>query len=140
MKCVVVPVEEGRDGDWAVQHVIGLYRQEPLRIFLLNVQPPMPRYVARFIAKSELQDFHRENGMRALARAIARLDEAGIPHEDSVLVGRKAEAIVDFARKVRCAQIVLPRRTGLLPSLGLGSVGGQLRHLLGAGCDICEVY
>ena len=140
MKCVVVPIEEGREGDWAVEHVIGLHRQEALRIFLLNVQPPMPRYVARFIAKRELQDFHRENGMRALARAIARLDEAGIPHEDRVLVGRKAEAIVDFARKVRCAQIVLPRRAGLLPSLGLGSIGAQLRHLLGAGCDICEVY
>jgi len=140
MKCVVVPIEEGRDGDWAVEHVIGLHRQEPLRIFLLNVQPPMPRYVSRFIAKRELEDFHRENGMRALARAIARLDEAGIPHEDRVLVGRKAEAIVDFAREVRCAQIVLPRRAGLLPSLGLGSIGAQLRHLLGAGCDICEVY
>ena len=140
MRCVVVPIEEGRAGDWAVEHVIGLCRQEPLRVYLLNVQPPMPRYVARFIARNELEDFQRENGMRALARAIARLDEAGIPHEDRVLVGRKAEAIVDFARQVRCAQIVLPRRASLLPSLGLGSIGGQLRHLLGAGCDICEVY
>jgi len=141
MKCVVVPIEEGRDSAWAVDHVIGLYRQEPLRVFLLNVQPPLPHYVARFIRKAELQAFHRENGMRALERAIGRLDEAGVPHADRVLVGRKAETIVDFARKVSCAQIILPKRgAGLLPSLGLGSIGGQLRHLLGAGCDICEVY
>jgi len=140
MKCVVVPIEEGRASDWAVEHVVELYRREPLRIFLLNVQPPLPQYVARFINKCELQDFHRENGMRALKRAIERLDEAGVPHRDRVLVGRRAETIVEFAREVRCVQIVLPRRAGLLPSLGLGSIGSQLRHLIGAGCDICEVY
>ncbi|MGA8051655.1 MAG: universal stress protein [Burkholderiales bacterium] len=140
MKCVVVPIEEGRDTAWAVEHVIGLYRSEPLRIYLLNVQPPLPRYVARFINKNELQKFHRESGMRALAPAIERLDAAGVPHLDRVLVGRKAESIVDFAREVRCAQIILPRRAGVLPTLGLGSIGSQLRHLIGAGCDICEVY
>ncbi len=140
MKCVVVPIEEGKDSGWAVEHVIGLHRHEPLRVFLLNVQPPMPRYVARFINKSELRDFHRENGMRALRQAGARLDQAGIAHQDRVLVGRKAETIVEFARDVNCAQIVLPRRASLLPSLGLGSIGSQLRHLLGAGCEISEVY
>jgi nucleotide-binding universal stress UspA family protein len=143
MKSLVVPIGEGRDSKWAVDYVIELYRQEAPQVHLLNVQTPLPLYVTRFLNKQTVGEFHRENGMRTLQNAIERLDAAGVPHTDHVLVGRKAETIARFAREQRCDRIVLPKReAGLVSSLGLGSIGTQVRQLIGAGdqCDICEVY
>ncbi len=143
MRSLVVPIREGHDSKWAVDYVIELHRREAPEVHLLNVQTPLPQYVTRFLNKQAVSDFHRENGMKALQDAIERLDAAGVPHTDHVLVGRKAETIARFAREQRCDRIVLPKRdSGLVSSLGLGSVGAQVRQLIGAGdqCDICEVY
>jgi hypothetical protein len=136
---VVVPIEEGRDPGWALAHVIELSRQEPTMVHLLNVRTPLPSYVARFIPAGERQAFHHENGMRAMQAAIARLDAAGVAHRDHVLVGNKAETIVEFARLQRCAQIVLDKPEGVLDGLGLGSIRAQIRHLVQPG-DTCKVY
>jgi nucleotide-binding universal stress UspA family protein len=134
MISVLVPIEEGRDPAWAVRHAIELYRADPIRIYLLNVRTPLPSYVARFIPAAERQAFHHENGMRAMRQAIERLDEAGIAHRDHVLVGDKAETIMDFAREHHCAQIVIDKPAGgLLEGLGLGSIREQLHHLIQPG-------
>jgi Universal stress protein family len=133
MISVLVPIEEGRDASAAIAQVVALSRQEPLRVYLLNVRTPLPSYVARFIPAAERQAFHHENGMRAMREAIARLDEAGIAHRDQVRVGNKAETILQFAREKRCAEIVLDGPDGLLAGLGLGSIRAQLRHLLQPG-------
>jgi len=78
--------------------------------------------------------------MKLLQPRISELDAAGVPHTDKVLIGHKAETIARYARENDCDQIVLPKSHGLLH--GLGSIGGQLRHLIGAesGCNISEVY
>jgi hypothetical protein len=131
MISLLVPIEEGRDASSAIDHVIALSRQEPVRVYLLNVRTPLPSYVARFIPVAERHAFHHENGMRAMREAIARLDEAGIAHREQVRIGHKAETIMDFAREHRCSEIVLdPPDSGLLAGLGLGSIRAQLRHLL----------
>jgi hypothetical protein len=144
MQSVVVPIEEGGSADWIAEHVIGLYRQQPLRVYLLNVRQPLPQYVARFIAKSEVEAFHQENGMRALKPAADRLDAGSVPHWDLVLVGQKAESIVRFAHDHHCSQIILPKLSaGPLAYFGLGSIGSQIRHLIGAAgesCGVSEVY
>jgi nucleotide-binding universal stress UspA family protein len=142
-KSIVVPLEDGGNPDWAVGHVIELYRQQPVDVYLLNVRQPLPQYVSRFIAAKELKAFHRENGMRVIKPAADRLDACGIPHQDHVLIGQKAASIVKFAREQHCSQIILPKPSGgPLAGLMLGSVGGQIRHLIGAAgtCAICEVY
>ena len=135
MMTVLVPIEEGRDAAAAIAHVVRLSRQQPVRVYLLNVRTPLPSYVAQFIPAAERQSFHHENGMRAMQEAIARLDAAGIAHRDQVLVGNKAETIVEFAREYRCSEIVLDGQDGggLLAGLGLGSIRAQLRHLLQPG-------
>ena len=139
MTSVVVPIEEGRDPAGAIEHVIELYRKEPIRIHLLNVRTPLPSYVSRFIPAAERHAFHHENGMRAMQGAIARLDAAGIAHRDHVLVGSKAETIVQFAREQGCSQIVLDKpEGGILEGLGLGSIRAQLRHLVRPG-DACQI-
>lgn len=134
MMTVLIPIEEGRDATSAIAQVIALNRQEPVRVYLLNVRTPLPSYVARFIPAAERHAFHHENGMRAMRDAIAKLDEAGIAHREQVLVGNKAESIVQFARQHRCSEIVLDGHDGgLLAGLGLGSIRAQLRHLLQPG-------
>jgi nucleotide-binding universal stress UspA family protein len=134
MMSVLLPIEEGRDASAALQQVIKLNWQEPIRVYLLNVRTPLPSYVARFIPAAERQAFHHENGMRAMGEAIRRLDEAGIAHREEVRVGNKAETILEVAREKRCAEIVLNAKDdGVLAGLGLGSIRAQLRHLLQPG-------
>jgi nucleotide-binding universal stress UspA family protein len=134
MTTVLLPIEEGRDASSAVAHVVALSRQEPVRVYLLNVRTPLPSYVARFIPAAERHAFHHENGMRAMQAVVARLDEAGIAHREEVRIGNKAETILEFAREKRCAEIVVEGNDGgLLAGLGLGSIRAQLRHLLQPG-------
>ena len=138
MTNILVPIEEGRDSAGAVRQAIDLYRQQPAAVHLLNVRTPLPSYVARFIATAERESFHRENGLNAMRGAIAQLDAAGIPHQDHVLVGNKAETILHFAREQGCSHIVLNRPAGLLDGLGLGSIGAQVRRMVQPG-DRCQI-
>jgi hypothetical protein len=133
MISVLLPIAEGDDASSVVAQVIELARQEPIRVYLLNVRTPLPSYVARFIPAAERRAFHHENGMRAMRDAIARLDEAGIAHREEVRIGNKAETIVEFAREKHCSEIVVDGHEGILAGLGLGSVRTQLRHLLRPG-------
>ncbi|HZQ73693.1 MAG TPA: universal stress protein [Burkholderiales bacterium] len=142
MKSIAVVVEEGHNPDWSLGHVVTLYRQSPMRIHLVNVRQPLPSYVTRFIPRQEVRAYHQENGLKAMQAIMKRLDDLGIAHRDHVLVGNKAETILEFAREYACSEIIVAKRSeGLLAELGLGSVASQLRHLLGAdaSCKVAEV-
>jgi len=140
MSDVLIPIEEGRDASGVVKRAIDFYRRHPrpVQIHLLNVRTPLPQYVSRFIASSEREAFHRENGLNAMRGAIAQLDAAGVSHLDHVLVGNKAETILRFARDHACSHIVLDKPAGVLDVLGLGSIGAQLRRLVQPG-DTCRI-
>jgi nucleotide-binding universal stress UspA family protein len=131
MNEIVVPICSASDAAWAATQAIALHHNEPVHIHLLTVQRPLPRHVAQFFSRSDLRDYHQEAGMRVLQPAVRMLDEAGVPHEDHVLVGHPAETIVQFAQDHRCAQVVVnapPRE--VLSMFGLGSIGSQVRHLM----------
>jgi len=131
MNDILVPIGSTREALWAAEQAIALYRREPARIHLLNVQRPLPRHVSQFFNGGDLRDFHRDTGMGVLAPAIRLLDEAGVPHDDHVLVGHQAETIVRFAEQHHCDEVVLDNPPkGLLAVLGLGSIGSQVRHLM----------
>jgi nucleotide-binding universal stress UspA family protein len=138
MNEIVVPVVSATDAAWAAREAISLYRSDPsTRIHLLNVQRPLPRHVSQFFNRCDLRDFHQENGMRALEPAVRMLDEAGVPHEDHVLVGHPAETIVQFAENHGCRDVVVDApSTGVLSMLGLGSIGSQVRHLMHAHAGV----
>ena len=143
MASVLVSIEDGRDPTQAIRRVIDLYRQDQVRVYLLNVQPPFHRHVSRFINRGELRKFQEERGMRALEPLVKQLDAAGVPHRDHVWVGNKAEMIVRFAQEYHCRQIIMAKESGGLFSwLGLGSTLGQIRKLIGAGGNggVCEDY
>ena len=131
MDDIVVPICDAGDAGWATSQAMARYRAQPVRIHLINVQRPLPKHVAQFFNRSDLREFHRDAGMRVLEPAIRMLDQAGIPHEDHVLVGHQAETIVNFAGDRHCREVVVdvPPKN-VLSMLGLGSIGSQVRHLM----------
>jgi nucleotide-binding universal stress UspA family protein len=131
MSDILVPIATPSEAVRAAERAIASYRSTQARVHLLNVQRPLPRHVARFFPRQELRAFHHEAGMHALAPAIRALDAAGVPHDDHVVVGHAAEAIVAFARELGAPELVLdPVEPGLRAMLGAGSIGNQVRHLL----------
>jgi nucleotide-binding universal stress UspA family protein len=99
-------------------------------IHLLNVQHPVSGDVSQFVNAEQVRDFHREEGLKALAAAENQLKAAGIVPVPHVSVGDFAETIVDFADSLGCEQILLGTRghTGLGGTL-LGSVAAKVIHL-----------
>ncbi len=142
MMHVLVPVNDISDAECVAKHVIERYRDQKVVLFLVNVQLPISRFVTRFVSRQQLDEFHHESGMQVLQPLIDKLDAAGISHQERILVGLKAETIAQFAREHYCDLIMVPKHKGMFESLGLGSVGSQLRHLIGAEgrCEISEVY
>jgi hypothetical protein len=137
MKSVVVPIHDARDAQWATARAVELYRREAVRIHLVNVQYPLSRHVSKFFNGHDIHDFHRDTGMRVLEPAMRALDEAGVPHQDHVLVGRKVDCIVRFAKEHSCSQVILEERAdGLLSVFGLGSIASQVHQLL--ACETAD--
>jgi nucleotide-binding universal stress UspA family protein len=132
MSDIVVPICSTTDATWAAREAIALYRGDSgARVHLVNVQPPLPKHVAQFVNRHDLREFHHDTGMQVLEPAIRKLDEAGVPHEDHVLIGHPAETIVRFAEDRGCRHIVVDApASGMLAMLGLGSVGSQVLHLM----------
>lgn len=131
MKDVVVPVDRSGDAPRAASQAIERYRREPARIHLVNVQRPLPRHIAQFVGGGDLHAFHRDAGMSVLESAIALLDQAGVPHREHVLVGKPAEAIVEFAEQLGGADVLLDDDAqNMLSLFGLGSIDSQVRRLM----------
>lgn len=141
MKKVLVPIDAGAERAWrsAIAEAIQIHRQERAAIHLLNVQPRVTAHVAMFFAEGELQQIQQDAGAEDLRPARAVLDAAGVPCTSSVLVGRSAETIARAARELGCDRILMGRESA--PGLAgkvFGSVGAQVRHLLG-GANDCQV-
>jgi nucleotide-binding universal stress UspA family protein len=98
-------------------------------IHLLNVQAALTADASRFINADQIKDFHREEGLKALAEARQRLEAAGFAPQCHVTVGDSADTIVDFATSRQCDQILMGTRghTGLGGTL-LGSVASKVAH------------
>ena len=125
---VLVPSDDSASARRAVEHAIELTRQGlPLQLHLLNVQPPVRGGAATFIAKPDLDDYHREEGMKALAGSQALLQAAGLTPKLHVGVGVPGEVIVSFAQHLACRQIIMGTRgLGAAGSLVLGSVASHV--------------
>ena len=105
---ILVPVDDTRNAKHAVRHVIGEFRKNPaFEVHLLNVQAPFSRHVAQFAARKDRDAYHREQSELALAPLRTLLDDARVPYAQHVKVGRKAEAIADEARRLKCDHIVI---------------------------------
>ncbi len=131
---ILVPVDGSSQAQRAVNEVLILARNgAELKIHLLNVQIPIDSGHARmFVDQDDVDGYHREEGLAALADARALLDAAGVSYSHHIVVGHVAESIVRYAREQNIDKIVMGThgRSGLLNTL-LGSVAHDvLKHSL----------
>jgi nucleotide-binding universal stress UspA family protein len=91
-----------------VRHVVKLRLAEPeLQVHLLNVQTPLPRHISQFLGPRTRGDHHRDRAEAALAPARAILATYGVRFEEHTKLGRKAETIVEEAKRLGCDHIVM---------------------------------
>lgn len=129
---ILVPVDGSSQAQRAVNEVLILAKNgTELEIHLLNVQIPIDSGHARmFVDQDEVNAYHREEGLAALADARTLLDATGVPYSHHIIVGHVAESIVRYAKEQNIDKIVMGThgRTGLLNTL-LGSVAHDvLKH------------
>jgi nucleotide-binding universal stress UspA family protein len=105
---VLLPVDGSRNCKFAVQHVIKQFMNNTaMEIHLLNVQTPFSSYIARFVSRKNLHDYHRDEAEKALGPVKQMLDGFGIPYAAHAELGEQAKVITDTARRLRCDQIVM---------------------------------
>jgi nucleotide-binding universal stress UspA family protein len=92
-------------------------------LHLLNVQPSVGGAVSTFVSREQIDSYHREEGEKALASALALAQKASVTAKKHVGVGRQGEIVADFVRKIGAGLVVMGTRghTGLAGVL-LGSV------------------
>lgn len=127
---ILLPVDGSENALHAVRQVIAMkdWYREPLSVNLLTVQMPVASgAVKMFINQQQLNDYYREEGMKALAPARELLDRAGVPYQHHIGVGDIAATIVDYARDKKCTQIVMGTRgSGGFAGVLLGSTANRV--------------
>ena len=105
------------------------YRQ-PVDLHLLNVQLPIASgLVKSFISKKQLDEYYREQGLAALEKARALLDEAGVPYQHHIGVGELAATILDYAIDKKSDLLVMGTHgRGAVKGALLGSVATRMLH------------
>lgn len=122
---ILIPVDGSAYADQAVAQVVELAKSgAAVEVHLLNVQIPIDSGHARmFVSHDELETYHREEGLAALANARQMLDQAGVGYTHHIAVGHVADTIIRYAREKGFDKVVMGThgRGGLLEAL-LGSV------------------
>ena len=121
---VLIPVDGSECALRAVAHAIRLARSraeggEALDLHLLSVQTPLPGSVGMFIGGKDIKDYHRDEGMKALAPARKLLEEAGLAHSIHIDVGSPGELIARYAKDLGVDEIVMGTR-------GLGNIADAI--------------
>ena len=137
MRQVLVPIDPSDEDRTRSQisEVVRLYRQEPMEVRLVRVQPRLTSHVAMFFGNRELQQLQQQAGAEELQFAQTLLATAGVPHTSTVLVGRSAETIAKAARDFGCDRIVFGEERGLAGRV-FGTLAQQVRHLMGGGAQV----
>jgi nucleotide-binding universal stress UspA family protein len=134
MKKVLLPVDGSGHSDRAVEELIRQVRDEgPVELHLLNVQIPVDSGHARmFVSATDIETFHREEGLRALQSARDRLDTAGVRYRWHVAVGHVAATIIRFVREHSIDRVVMGTHgRSALTHLLLGSVASDVSRNAG---------
>src|SRR3989304_3801097 len=77
---ILLPVAGSRNCQFAAKHVIKEFMNNTaMEIHLLNVQPPFSSYIARFVSRKSLRDYHRDAAEKALGPVKQMLDGFSIP-------------------------------------------------------------
>ncbi len=115
---MLLPVDESAESRQAVTLFVNRldwYRERP-EIHLLNVQPPLRGDIAGFLKPELVEQYHKDEGMKAVSPVRQILEAAGVAPQVHMAVGHAAEVIVRYAVEWKCSQIVMGSR-------GLGTAG-----------------
>lgn len=129
---LLVPIDGSpgslRAAAWAVKRAA---RAGEGKVLLLNVQAPIRSgNISRYVTRAMIEDYRREQGERALAKARRLLGKSGVSHVAHIVTGHIAESIVEHARRERCSEIVMGTRgMGRIATLVLGSIATKVVHL-----------
>jgi YjbE family integral membrane protein len=135
---ILVPVNGSPNALFAVRHVINEFkRHADMEIHLFNVQPFFSRYVARFVARKNRDNWHQEQAEKALAPCMQLLDQHGIPYSTHVEKGVSAEVIVAAAKRLVCDLIVMSTaRKNSLTRMMEASVTNQVLELTSVPVEV----
>lgn len=128
---ILLAADGSTHGERAVVYIEMLTaRGVRIELHVLNVQQPLRGDVSTFVPRKDIEQYHREEGLKALGPVLTALDRAGITHQWHVGVGAAAETILAFARDLGCDQVVIGTRgLGAVSSLVMGSVANDVvRH------------
>ncbi len=123
-KAILVAVDGSAGSDRAVAFALDLIANGLARkLHFLNVQPSVGGAVATFVAKDQIDSYHRDEGNKALATSVALAKKASVAAEVHIGVGRHGEVVAEFVDKLSAGMLVLGTRghTGLAGVL-MGSV------------------
>ena len=134
MKNVLLPIDGSECAMRSVALVISKlshYRSpENTQIHLVNIQPPLPHDVSRFVSHDQIADFHRDESDKAMQEAKKRLDAARLKYTCHAKVGDVAEEITLLAENLGCDQIVMGTHgRGALEDFLMGSITLKVLHL-----------
>ncbi len=103
-------------------------RRDAVAVDLLNVQTPVHRDVANFVAEDAVKDLHHEEGMKALEPARALIEGAGLPCTVHIGVGDFAHVIAHYANTLGSSQVCVTE-TERADGLALGdAVAAMTEH------------
>ena len=132
---VLLSVDGSANSNRALDHVIALSAAgAQLEVHLLNVQIPIASgHVTLFVSQSQINQYLRDEGLKALQSARDRLDRSGVPYSYHIGVGHVAETIAEYAKERQCDNVVIGTR-GLSgwSNLLLGSVATKVLKLTAA--------
>jgi len=104
----LIPVDDSGNCEFAVKHVIRQFMNNTaMEIHLLNVQPPLSSYITRFLRRTTVQEYHRDEAETALRPVRRLLDSFGIPFAVHIEIGERAACITATAHRLHCDQIVM---------------------------------
>lgn len=124
MKAILVAVDGSEYSDRAVRYALDLQAAGiATELHLLNVQPDLGGAISAFIAKEQIDAYHRDEGTKAVASAVEIAKKASVPAKVHIGVGRHGEVASDFVQKLGAGLVVIGTRghTGFAGVL-LGSV------------------
>jgi len=139
MNTIILATDGSKYSDAAARFLV----ESPLlsRDFVVHVvhcEPDVGGDVKSFIAKSDIDAWHHEESGKAMKSAVDILSAANVSHECHEFVGFTPEKIVDYAKQVGAAAIVIGshHHSPLLNAIR-GSVSGRI--LAHAPCPVMLV-
>ncbi|MCW5773858.1 MAG: universal stress protein [Rhodospirillaceae bacterium] len=132
MRRVLIPVDGSPEAEAAVRAVVAQARCERVAaIHVINVQPPLHAYLARFVPRAEWRRMRTEAGREALAGACRVLDRAGLDYRTHLRVGRVSETVAAAAAALRVDEIVMAVEGGFVSTLRLWFTVARVRRHAG---------